>query len=131
MSPALDPNSTTVEVWAEAANPDQTLKPGATVHFSINSATIKDALVVPASALITSEEGKSEVMVIGADGRAVSREVKLGIRQGDEVQIQAGLNAGEQIVAVGAYGLPDKTKVKVEAENAQQPPKPSDEGKEE
>ena len=131
VSPALDPNSTTVEVWAEAANPNQTLKPGSTVHLSINSATIKDALVVPASAIITSGEGKSEVMVIGADGRAVSREVQTGIRQGDEVQIQAGLNPGEQIVTVGAYGLPDKTKVKVEAENAQHPAKSSDEGKEE
>jgi HlyD family secretion protein len=131
VSPALDPNSTTVEVWAEAANPSQTLKPGASVHLSINSATIKDALVIPASALITSEDGKPEVMVVGADGRAVSREVKTGIKQGDEVQIQAGLNPGEQIVTVGAYGLPDKTKVKVEAENAQHPAKPSDEGKEE
>src|SRR5215510_5075226 len=131
VSPALDPNSTTVEVWAEAQNPNQVLKPGATVHLSINSATIKDALVIPASAIITSGEGKSEVMVIGPDGRAVSREVQTGIRQGDEVQIQAGLNPGEQIVTVGAYGLPDKTKVKVEAENAQHPAKSSDEGKEE
>jgi HlyD family secretion protein len=131
VSPALDPNSTTVEVWAEAANANQTLKPGSTVHLSINSATIKDALVVPASAIITSGEGKSEVMVIGSDGRAVSREVQTGIRQGDEVQIQVGLNPGEQIVTVGAYGLPDKTKVKVEAENAQHPAKSSDEGKEE
>jgi len=70
-------------------------------------------------------------MVIGADGRAVAREVKPGIKQGDEVQIQTGLNAGEQIVAVGAYGLPDKTKVKVEAENAKDSSKLSDEGKEE
>ena len=131
VSPALDPNSTTVEVWAEASNPSQTLRPGGSVHLSINSATIKDALVIPASALITSEEGKSEVMVIGADGRAVAREVKPGIKQGDEVQIQTGLNAGEQVVAVGAYGLPDKTKVKVEAENAKDSSKPADEGKEE
>ena len=131
VSPALDPNSTTVEVWAEAANPGQKLKPGASVHLSINSATIKGALVIPASALITSEDGKPEVMVIGADGRAVSREVTLGIKQGDEMQIQAGLNPGEQIVTVGAYGLPDKTKVKIESENAQHPPKSSDEGKEE
>jgi HlyD family secretion protein len=131
VSPALDPNSTTVEVWAEAANPHQTLKPGSTVHLSVNAATIKDALVIPSSALVTSEDGKSEVMVIGPDGRAFSREVKVGVKQGDEVQIQAGLNPGEQIVTVGAYGLPDKTKVKVEAENAQQPAKSSDEGKEE
>lgn len=131
VSPALDPNSTTVEVWAEAANPNQTLKPGATVHLSVNAGTVKDALIVPASALITSEDGKSEVMVIGADGRAVAREVKPGIKQGDEVQIETGLNVGEQIVAVGAYGLPDKTKVKVEAENAKDSSKPPDEGKEE
>lgn len=131
VSPALDPNSTTVEVWAEATNPNQSLKPGGSVHLSINSATIKDALVIPASALITSEEGKSEVMVIGADGRALAREVKPGVKQGDEVQITTGLNAGEQVVAVGAYGLPDKTKVKVEAENAKDSSKRADEGKEE
>jgi hypothetical protein len=40
--------------------------------------------------------------------------VKVGVRQGEDVQISEGLNAGEKVVTAGAFGLPDKTKVKVE-----------------
>src|SRR5260370_24410628 len=38
-SPAVDPNSTTVEVWVEAANPAERLKPGATVRVDIHAET--------------------------------------------------------------------------------------------
>src|SRR5205807_3806347 len=44
VSPALDPNSTTVEVWLEAKNPKQQLKPGTSVQLTITLETIKDAL---------------------------------------------------------------------------------------
>src|SRR5262249_52011547 len=35
VSPALDPNSTTVEVWVQASNPDQQLRPGTTAQVTI------------------------------------------------------------------------------------------------
>jgi multidrug efflux pump subunit AcrA (membrane-fusion protein) len=54
-------------------------------------------------------------MVAGDDGRAHSKAVKVGIRQGDRVQIVEGLKEGEQVVAAGAYGLPDSAKIKLEA----------------
>src|ERR1700688_4753802 len=57
VSPALDPNSTTVEIWLEAKNPKHALKPGASVQLSITAETIKDALVVPASSVITTPDG--------------------------------------------------------------------------
>ncbi len=47
VSPALDPNSTTVEVWLEAKNPKHELKPGTSVQLSLTAQTVKDALVVP------------------------------------------------------------------------------------
>src|SRR5215469_629976 len=47
ISPALDPNSTTVEVWVQAANSKQRLRPGTSVHLSMLAKTLKDALVVP------------------------------------------------------------------------------------
>jgi multidrug efflux pump subunit AcrA (membrane-fusion protein) len=50
-------------------------------------------------------------MVIGNDGRAHQREVKAGVRQDNAVQIISGLSAGERVVTVGAYGLPDNTRV--------------------
>jgi RND family efflux transporter MFP subunit len=118
VSPALDPNSTTVEVWLEAKNPKFTLKPGTSVQLSLTAQTVKDALVVPASSVITTPDGTTAVMLAGSDGRAHQKAVKLGIRNGDDVQILDGVIASDKVVATGAYGLPDKTKIKVAAAEA-------------
>jgi HlyD family secretion protein len=118
VSPALDPNSTTVEVWFEAKNPKHELKPGTSVQLSLTAQTVKDALVVPANAVITTPEGATAVMIAGSDGRAHQKPVKLGIRNGNDVQIVEGLTESDKVVASGAYGLPDKTKIKIEAAEA-------------
>jgi len=124
VSPALDPNSTTVEIWVQAKNPGNRLKPGTSVRVSMLAKTIPDAFVVPAVSLLTSEEGKTTVMVAGSDGRAHQKEVKVGVRQGDQVQIVEGVQAGDRVVASGAYGLPDNTKITVEEPggSAEKPP---------
>jgi len=116
VSPALDPNSTTVEVWVQAKNPKQRLKPGTSVQVSMVAQTIPDALVIPAAALLTGQDGTTTVMVVGADNRAHQKPVSVGIRQGDQVQITEGLQAGDHVVASGAYGLPDNTQVTVAAQ---------------
>ena len=115
VSPALDPNSTTVEVWVQAKNPDRGLKPGTSVRVSMVSQAVPDALVVPASAVLTGADGATTVMLIGSDEHAHQQAVKVGIRQNDEVQIVEGLKEGQRIVTEGAYGLPDNTKVSVES----------------
>src|SRR3954447_16705916 len=118
VSPALDPGSTTVEVWVQAANPEGSLKAGASASISMTAKTVPNALIVPAQALVTDEDGKKSVMVVGRDGAAHKREVESGIQTADSIQITSGVKPGEQIVSVGAYGLPDNTKVKVEAPSA-------------
>ena len=123
VSPALDPGSTTVEVWVQAANPKGALKAGSSASISMVARTVPDALIVPAEALVTDEEGKKSVMVIGSDGVAHKREVEIGVQTADSVQISSGVKPGEQVVSTGAYGLPDKTKVKIEA-----PAGPEEEG---
>ncbi len=127
VSPALDPNSTTVEVWLEAKNPKQQLKPGTSVQLSLTAKTVKDALVVPAAAVITAADGTSAVMVVGSDSKAHQKTVKLGIRQDDDVQILEGVTESDKVVSTGAYGLPDNTKIKVEApaETPKETPKES------
>ena len=117
VSPALDPNSTTVEVWVDARNPHQELKPGSSVTISMLAQTIPDALTVPASALLTESDGTTSVMVVGNDGRAHQRDVKTGVKQDNQVQIVSGVKQGERVVTAGAYGLPDNTRVQ-----AQSPP---------
>lgn len=118
VSPALDPNSTTVEVWLEAKNPKRELKPGTSVQLLLTAQTVKDALVVPANSVITTPDGTTAVMLAGSDGRAHQKAVKLGIRNGNDVQILEGVVPSDKVVAVGAYGLPDKTKIKIEAAEA-------------
>jgi HlyD family secretion protein len=114
VSPALDPNSTTVEIWLEAKNPKKQLKPGTSVQLGLTAKTVKDALVVPAVAVISAADGSSVVMIAGSDGKAHQKTVKLGIRQDDDVQILEGVAEGDKVVATGAYGLPDNTKITIE-----------------
>jgi HlyD family secretion protein len=112
LSPALDPNSTTEEVWVEADNPQGELKPGTTANVSILTKTVSDALVIPASSILTGADGQTSVMVVQSDSRAYSKDVKTGVQQGTMIQIVSGLEPGQQVIVSGQYGLPDKTKVK-------------------
>jgi len=114
VSPAVDPNTTTVEVWVQIPNPGEKLKPGGTVHVSIIAETIQNTIVVPASALLNSDEGGQKVMVVTADSTAHERKIVPGVRQGDRVQIVTGLQEGEQVVTSGGLGLEDKAKVAVQ-----------------
>lgn len=111
VSPATDPGSTTVEVWVQAANPGAVLKPGTTVAVAMLARTLPAALTIPASALLTGDDGATSVMVIGSDHKAHSRPVEVGIREPDQVQILKGLQPGERVVTVGAYGLADGSQV--------------------
>jgi len=128
VSPALDPNSTTVEVWFEARNPRQKLKPGTSVTVSLTAQTLKDALVVPVSSVLTAPGGSTTVMVAESDGLAHQKAVKLGIRNGDDIQIVDGVTAADKVVTTGAYGLPDKTKIKIAAAAPAEDAKPAAEG---
>jgi multidrug efflux pump subunit AcrA (membrane-fusion protein) len=115
VSPALDPNSTTVEVWVQLKNPKQELKPGTSVVVSMLTETVPNAVVIPAAALLTAQDGGTSVMLVSADNHAHQKSVQVGIRQGDQVQITDGLQAGDKVVASGTYGLPDNTKIQAES----------------
>jgi RND family efflux transporter MFP subunit len=130
VSPALDPGSTTVEVWVQSNKPSSTLKPGMTAQLLITGRSAKDALTVPASAVYKNDDGSEYVVVATADNRASIRTVQIGIRGKDRFQITSGLNAGEKVITSGGYALPDKTQVKIEAppatdKEAASPPKNS------
>lgn len=120
VSPAVDPTTTTVEVWVQAANPGERLKPGGTARVSIIADTIQNTIVVPASAILNSDEGGQKVMVITSDSIAHERKVNVGVRQGPRVQIVSGVQEGEQVVTSGGLGLEDKAKVKIQAAPAEE-----------
>lgn len=113
VSPALDPNSTTVQVWVAAPNPHNELKPGASANVSMVAETSPNSLVIPASAIINTPDQGPTVMLVGSDSHAHQTPVKTGIREGDEVQILSGIHAGDTVITQGGFGLDDNTKVQV------------------
>ena len=112
VSPAVDLNSTTVQVWVQAQNPHDELTPGSTVTVTMTARKVPEALVIPKAALLSDPDFGPYVMLIDSESVAHRTKVESGIEQGDRVQITKGLKAGELIVGEGAYALPDGTKVK-------------------
>ncbi len=78
ISPALDPGSTTVEVWLKVDNKAGALKVGTPVKVSITGRTVEKAWKIPVSSVLTAQDGTKSVMVVGSDGAAHRKTVTLG-----------------------------------------------------
>jgi HlyD family secretion protein len=119
VSPALDPGSTTIEIWVEAKKPNPALRPGITVQVAMVAKTVKDAVVVPTAAVYKNPEGNGDyVLIAGTDEKAHVKPVQVGIRNGEDAQIASGINAGDPVITSGGYAVPDGTKIKVEKAEA-------------
>jgi HlyD family secretion protein len=118
ISPALDPGSTTLEVWVKVANKSGKLKAGTSAHVQIAVQTLGDVVSVPNESLVKTKTGEPGVMVIGDDSAAKMTAIKIGITDGHDTQILNGVKEGQQVVTTGAYGMDDGTKVKVVAAGA-------------
>lgn len=113
VSPAADTNSTTVQVWVQADNPGEHFRAGQAVHVAIVAATLDNATVVPAPALLPTAEGETIVLVVDDKGVAHERKVSVGVREPEMVQIVAGVEPGEKVITEGGLGLEDKAKVRI------------------
>ena len=108
-----DPQNRTVEVWVNLGNGAGRLRGGSAANIVISANEAADAVVVPAAAVTLAATNADEgtVMIVGADGLAHETKVKVGIRNGDKIQITEGLNGNEEVIVEGNYSLPDGTRV--------------------
>jgi RND family efflux transporter MFP subunit len=112
VSPAVDATDGTVPVWA-ALPADSGLKPGQFVPLRIVTEVESNCLAAPAESVVTDENGNSVIALVQSN-EATLVPVQTGLRENDWVQIEAtNLNVNDTVVTVGAYGLPDKTQIKV------------------
>jgi Cu(I)/Ag(I) efflux system membrane fusion protein len=96
IDPVLDPATRTAGVRVELPNPGGLLKPGmfATAELRVD---LGRGLAIPRSAVL--DTGARQVVYVQvAPGRFAGREVRLGSPAGDQVQVLAGLVAGERVV---------------------------------
>lgn len=112
VSQAADANTNTVPAEAVAPNSAGALRDNAFIRASITTAVHLNAVLVPSGA-VTTTEGKTYVFVVGQDGTAHRREIKVGAQEGGRVEALAGISAGDEVVTTGSYELDDGTKIKV------------------
>jgi membrane fusion protein (multidrug efflux system) len=93
----------TFRVELEMPNPDRLIKPEMIANVGLVRQTIDEAVVVPQEALVRVEDGYVVFVVEGngPDAVVASRALELGPSQRNEVVIETGLTAGEQLIVVG------------------------------
>ncbi len=98
----IDPRSRTLSVLYEVPNPGRRLAIGQSMSVRLFLSGAIDAIAVPESATV--DDGGRPVVFIHKEGEAfVRRSVRLGMREGNLIQIAEGLQGGERIVTKGAY----------------------------
>jgi HlyD family secretion protein len=113
VSPALDPGSTTIEVWVETRQANAKIKPGMTVNIEVTAKTIKDTVAVPTEAVFKNADGADYVLLAGGDKKAHQKVVQVGVRNAKLMQIVSGVNAGDSVIVSGGYAVPDGTAIEI------------------
>ncbi len=90
----------TILVTALLPNPGSVLRPGFFARARIEADVLKDAIVVPQRA-VYEVQGSYQLGIIGADGKAEIRPVKVGPRTNTDWVITSGLKSGEKVVVEG------------------------------
>jgi len=109
---AIDLPTGTIKLKAEFANADNALFPNQFVNIRLQVEALKDALVVPSSAIQRGAQGIF-VYVVKGDSTVTVRRVRSGATDGDLTSIQGDVAAGEQVVTDGADRLREGAKVDV------------------
>lgn len=109
ISPAVNQQTRSFPLEATVPNRDGTLKPGTFARARIVSGKVDQVLAVPVAAL-QYRYGVNRVFIIKSD-RLVAREVKTGDRLGDRMEITAGVQVGDRIVAEDVEPLADGLRV--------------------
>lgn len=88
----------------EVPNPDHKLRISMTAQVNVLLSTAKQALSIPVAALGKKQaDGRYDVRVVGADGKVVTRQVRIGLNNNVKVEVTEGLAADEQVV-IGEAG---------------------------
>lgn len=108
--PFLDPKTRTVKVRVQIANPGLKLKPDMFVNVSLR-APLGEALVVPVTAVM--DTGRNKVAWVETrPGMFEPRDVRVGARVGDRLQILSGLVRGDKVAASGGYLIDSEAQLK-------------------
>jgi Cu(I)/Ag(I) efflux system membrane fusion protein len=110
VSPALDPATRTLKIRIELDNPSRELRPDMLADVSI-ATDAGDRTVVPKSAVVQAGE-RSIVFVDRGDGRLSPREITLGLRFDDDLEVLSGLTPGQRIVSSASFVVDSESRLR-------------------
>jgi membrane fusion protein (multidrug efflux system) len=109
----IDASTSVVKARAVFPNPDRIILPGLFVRLTITGVTLKDALLIPQTAMIETEQGII-AMVLDGENRPQARTIKPGRGIGNDLVVLEGLAPGERIISEGVNKIRSGQPVRVE-----------------
>ena len=116
----VEAESRSVPLVAELDNDDAHYKPGMFVWVDLPQGQLREAIAVPAAAVMR-HEGKAFVFVPEGEGRFHRRNIETGIETDALVEVTRGLDEGEEVVSRGAFLLKSRLLLEKEGESADIP----------
>jgi multidrug efflux pump subunit AcrA (membrane-fusion protein) len=102
---ALESETRTLLAEIDLPNPDGILRPGLYAYTTIVAEEHPDAITLPTTAIVR-DAGKTFCVVV-RDGRAVRKEITVGLTEGKRSEVLSGLEGNEQVVDANAASLVD------------------------
>ena len=112
ISPTLDLVSRSASVEIKVDNTIGQLKPGMFAKVNIPVEVRENVVLIPRSALIGSQKEQSSVFVVDENNTGQRRQVKLGLSQGDIVEVD-GIDDGDRVIVAGQFSLKSGDLVRV------------------
>ncbi|NPV26650.1 MAG: efflux RND transporter periplasmic adaptor subunit [Firmicutes bacterium] len=116
IAPAADPVTKAFPVKVEIPNPEQLLKPGMFAEVELSTEKRENVIVIPKEAVL--KRADRTIVFVVQEGKAIEREVKVGLTSNGTVEIISGLNVGEEVVVTGQNSLQNQMPVQVVTEGA-------------
>jgi cobalt-zinc-cadmium efflux system membrane fusion protein len=105
ISPALDPNTRTLQARIVVQNPGEKLKNNMYVTATVNAGLEQNAIAVPDSSVLRDDENQPFVYVTMGSNQFGRRPVEIGQSEAGKTQILKGLNPGDKVVGDGSLFL--------------------------
>jgi len=105
ISPALDPNTRTLQARIVVDNPGEKLKRDMYCTVTVTAGVLKNVLSVPVAAVLRDDENRPFVYALTGENQFARRDVELGETQDNQTQIAKGIAPGDRVVGNGSLFL--------------------------
>jgi RND family efflux transporter MFP subunit len=109
ISPALNPKTRTAEIEIPVPPGSNNLLPNMSVRVSLVKGEKENVMAIPAKALVKIQD--KYIVYLYQEGKALAREVKIGLNNGQKAEIIEGLTVGDKIITANLSEVKNEAKV--------------------